>query len=53
LRLARASHEQCAFIFIKSAIEPTRKSTAFPGKMLFRPEKTVFIDHGFETFTFD
>jgi len=26
---------------------------AFPGKVLFRPEKTVFFDHGFETFTFD
>jgi hypothetical protein len=24
-----------------------------PGILLFRPEKTVFFDHGFETFTFD
>jgi hypothetical protein len=48
--LARAAS---AFIFIKSAITVARKSTAFPGKLLFRPEKTVFFDHGFEAFTFD
>jgi hypothetical protein len=45
--------DKCAFIFIKSAVEHARESTAFPGKVLFRPEKTVFFDHGFETFTFD
>lgn len=45
--------QHSAFIFIKSAITDAWKSSAFPGILLFRPEKTVFFDHGFETFTFD
>jgi hypothetical protein len=54
LRLAHAPRaEKRAFIFIKSAREAPGKALLFRGKVLFRPEKTVFFDHGFETFTFD